>query len=390
MAHQESSSYPELPVPKIQQDVEGDRNQAIGQAWHSMIVNVSGGEVFINTHKQEQETIAKPAPSAHEEYGNPVKQGLSVLIALMQVPEVRRSVTTFRVAFEVACQQIDIIADYKALHDLLHNLEFRCYNGIVHELERLSKDPVGIDNLIDHDLTLQNLLAKTQEITTTEIISAYKAQLLSDLQEAQEKLHAAIEKLDLEYLHDCKWQLNRVLSIQPSCINTHLVSAAKFLPLTTLVNAMQVIAAKLADANLEQEKLQQFQQGVKSLRLLDLRLTGLVSEHDNWQQFDLELRWIEANLEQDILERSWPNLQERTKRLFNPSADQRAITFQQYSQNLDVALKGQDLLIVNRCFRIYCRQAKENFYQVDLGLKRLCEELREVGRALALVLEVIG
>lgn len=385
-----TTSYPAIQT-HIQQDSQGDRNQIIARMSGGTAIERVKGSVYISPtiYQIDLEPVKQVV---QEKYVDPVKQGLNALAALIQIPEVRRSVTTFQVAFEAACQQIDSIANYKALHDLLHSLEFHCYNGIVQELERLSKDPIGLDNLIDYDWTLQNLLAKIQKVTASETISVYETQWLSDLEKAQEKLHTFLEKLELEFLRECKWRLNRVLSIQLSRINTYLVAAAQSLRLAALVDAMQVIAAKLADANLDQEKLQQFQQGVNSLRVLNSRLTVLVIEHDNWQIFDLELRRIEANLEQDIieLEMSWPDLQERAKRTFNLSADQRMVMFEQYSQNLDAALRGQDPVIVKQCFRIYCKQAKENFYQVDLALKCLCEELREVGRALASVLEVIG
>lgn len=378
-SHSASQNY-------IYQNSPGDRNQIIAQ--------MSGGTAIENVEElviicQSNQESARQVDQ--EKCDAPV-QDLNALAVLMQVPEVRRSVTTFQVVFEAAYQQISIIANYKALHDLLHTLELHCYDGIVQELERLSKDSIGVDSLINYDWILQNLLAKIQEVASTETISAHEVQWLSDLKKAQEKLHTAIEERDLKYLPDCKWRLNRVLSIQPSRINTHLVSAAQSLQLTTLVNAMQVIEAKLVDAHLNQEKLQQFQQGVKSLRVLNSRLSLLVIEHDNWQIFDLELRRIEANLGQDIteLEISWFDLQERTKELFNQSTNQWIAKIQRYSQDLDTALRGQEPLKIRQCFRMYCRQAKEHFYEVDSTLKHLCEELREVGKALASVLEVIG
>ncbi|MBD2078313.1 toll/interleukin-1 receptor domain-containing protein [Phormidium sp. FACHB-592] len=381
----------------------------------TLINSVEGQVVHIgdNIYQFDQETGKQVF---QEKYGDPV-QGLNALAALMQLPEVQKSVTTFRVVFEAACQQIDVIANYKALHDLLHKLELHCYNGIVQESKRLSEnstalvsliehdltlknllrgiqkieDSTILDNLIEHDLTLQNLLRSIQKIGSIETISTHDNQWLTKLQEAQVELHSATEKGEIEYLRRSIWLLNRVLAIQPSRINTQLTGAARSLRVPSLVNTMQSIVEKMADANLDQEKLQQFQQGVKSLGVLNSQLTALVSQHDNWQVFDLELRRIEANLDQDMneLEMSWPDLLEGTKGLFNLSTDQWMVTFQQNSQDLDTALKGQDPFITKRCFRVYCRQAKEHFYQVDLALKGVCEELREVGGAIASVLRMI-
>ncbi len=124
---------------------------------------------------------------------------------------------------------------------------------------------------------------------------------------------------------------------------------------------------------------------------LNNRLAALVIGHDYWQEIDLELRRIEANLEKDLieLEMSWPDLKERTEILFNPAGDQWAVAFQQDSQHLDEALNTQNPVKIKRYFRMYRRRAGDRFYQVDVTLKRLCEELREVGDPLASVLRMI-
>jgi hypothetical protein len=147
----------------------------------------------------------------------------------------------------------------------------------------------------------------------------------------------------------------------------------------------------LAGSNLNQEKIRQFQTGVEVLAELNGRLAALVIDHDFWQELDLELRRIEANLEKDSieLEMSWPDLKERTEVLFNPDGDQWMLAFQQDSQNLDAALYAQNPVKIKRYFRMYRRRANEHFYQVDVTLKRLCEELREVGEPLASVLRII-
>ncbi|MBF2046884.1 MAG: hypothetical protein IGS54_05860 [Elainella sp. C42_A2020_010] len=86
---------------------------------------------------------------------------------------------------------------------------------------------------------------------------------------------------------------------------------------------------------------------------------------------------------------SWPDLKERTEALFDPTADQWTLAFQQDSQNLDAALHAKNPAKIKRYFRMYRRRASERFYQVDVTLRRLCEELREVGEPLASVLRMI-
>lgn len=66
--------------------------------------------------------------------------GMQVLAELIQSAEVRSAVRIFRVVFQRAYEQISDIFNYKNLHDLLHKLEFQCYNVIVRESTRFPTD----------------------------------------------------------------------------------------------------------------------------------------------------------------------------------------------------------------------------------------------------------
>lgn len=376
-------------LPSIDQSVQqsGKFGVNIGQGQ-----DVHIGDTYYNLNPESIKRIVREELRLPQrEYGDPVGLGLSALTELMQYPEARSAVVTFRVDFQAACERINIIANYKELHDLLHTLEFQCYSGIVQEAKRFPDDETALDILTDHELTLQKLLREVQEVAGRETIATNEVLWLKDLEHAQAKLHGAIEELDTRQLQRTIWLLNRILAIQPSRINTNLNSAARTLRLPALVNAMQSIWEKLVKFNLNQEKLKQFKDGVEVLVELNQRLAALIVGHDYWQELDLELRRIEANLEKDLveLEMSWPDLKERTEVLFSPAGDRWTIDFQQDSQNLDAALNAHHPIKIKRYFRMYRRRAGDRFYQVDVTLKRLCEELREVGEPLASVLRMI-
>jgi hypothetical protein len=326
-----------------------------------------------------------------QKYSNLVGLGLNALAELMQNSEVRSAVITFRVDFEAACKQIEIIANYKEIHDLLHTLEFQCYSGIVQESKRFPADETALDILFDHELTLQKTLRGVQEVVGRETIATSELTWLKDLDRAQEELHSAIEEADTRHLQRTIWLLNRILAIQPSRINTNLNSAARTLRLPDLLNAMKSIWEKIVGANLNQEKIKQFKEGVKELAKLNERFTALIISHDFWQEIDLELRRIEANLEKDLieLEMSWPDLKERTEVLFDPAGDEWSTSFKRESINLDTAINDQNPVKIKRYFRNYRRYAGERFYQVDVTLKKLCEKLRAVGEPLESVLRII-
>jgi len=337
------------------------------------------------------EPVSKVKSQSNTEYGEPVSQGLNALTDLMQTPKVRDSVHKFRTVFGITCEQINVVADYKGLHDVLHTLEFQCYNGIVEGSKRFPDDETTLDILMEHNLTLQNLRGEIQKIVVRETIATHEVKWLSDLEKAQAELHGAIEELDIRRLQRTIWLLNKVLANQLSRINTNLTRAAQSLQLPALVDAMTIIAEKLSSTNLDQEKLRQFQEGVEVLAALNQKLATMIARHDNLQALDLELRRIEANLDQNSgeLEMSWPDLQTQSQELFGAESDQWASDFQQDIKNLDMALETQNPSKIKRYFRLYRRRVSNRFFEVDVDLKRLCEELREVGEPLTSVLRMI-
>lgn len=383
---------------EITQTVRGDRTQTIGQvSGGAAIASVEGEQIHIDnrTYQADPEAVKRMVREelrvAHTEYGQPVKQGLDALVALMRVPAVKAAVITFRVVFQAACEQIEVIANYKALHDLLHTLEFQCYSVIAQEAKRFPDDEMALDNLMAHELTLQTLIEELQQVSARETLASYEVRWLSELQTAQAELHNALEQMDVEPLKRTIWLLNRVLANQPDRINTNLTAAARSLRLPELVQAMQFIDEQLADIPLDTEKRQQFEQGVEVLDRLNQRLGALVIGHDYWQTFDREMRRIEATLSRDLieLEMSWPYLQNQAGGIVDAEADQWTIDFQKDSEYLDAAITEQHPVKIKRYFRRYRRRAGQRFFQVDVTLNRLCEELREVGGPLASVLRMM-
>lgn len=382
----------------IGQTVQGDRTQTIAQqSGGTAIASIEGQHIHIDnrTYQADAETVKRIVREelrvAHTEYGQPVSQGLNALAELMQVPAIKEAVVTFRVVFQAACNQIEVISNYKALHDLLHTLEFQCYGVIVKEAKRFPADETALENLEDYALTLQSLIEELQQVSARETLATYDVHWLSELQTAQSELHKAIDQLTLEPLKRTIWLLNRVLANQPDRINTHLTAAARVLRLPELVEAMRFIEDKIEKIPFAPAKQQQFEQGVATLETLNQKLGALVIAHDYWQTFDREMRRIESTLGQDWieLEMSWPYLKGQAAELIDAAADQWTVDFQQDSQRLDAAIAQQHPVNTKRYFRRYRRRASERFFQIDVTLKRLCEELREVGGPLALVLKMM-
>ncbi|MEL7225456.1 MAG: hypothetical protein AAGL17_11485 [Cyanobacteria bacterium J06576_12] len=379
--------------------MRGDRNQTFGQmAGGTAIASVEGQNIHIDHRtyfNADLDTIKhivrEELRVRHAEYGQPVNQGLSALVELMQVSDVKESVTQFRMDFRAASDQIDVIANYKALHDLLHTLEFECHSVILSIFKGFSASETDVEQLIVHELRLQELLCSLQQVAERETVASSEVRWLTELQAAQQDLSQAIEELDPEPLRRSLWLLNRVLATEPDKINTRLIEAARALRLPDLVEAMQFIAQTLTNARLNRAKLEQFEVGVDVLCSLNQRLEALVIGHDYWQTFDREMRRIEATLGHDLfeLQMSWPYLKNQANQLIDADADNWTISFLKDSQNLDMAIRAENPTKIRSHFRRYRRRASQRFFQVDVTLKRICEELRVVGGPLAMVLRMM-
>jgi DNA-binding SARP family transcriptional activator len=348
-------------------------------------------EAVVATGYPGASAFGRAAPGAGE-YGHSAGKGLLALVELVQAPRARAVMMTFRADFEDACDHADVLSSYKRLHDLLHALQFHCYNPIVQEAVRFPENDAAVENLTDHELTLQRIISDLQEDTERASLTETEGLWIHDLVRAREALGKAIETLNPEPLKRAIWLLNRVLAVQPSRINTRLNATARALRLPVLAETMARVRDDLVALDLNPHQVRQFGAGVEALVSLSHTLTALVDEHDRWQAVELELRRIEGIMEQGTmeLEVSWPDLRAMTEPLYWGRNDAWATSFEADSEDLDNAIAVENTAQIRRCFRRYRRQTSIRFHRVDAELKRLCEDLRRAGEPLASVIRMIA
>lgn len=356
-------------------------------------------ELWATEHSMEEKILnlvktilREELRSLHKGYGTAVSVGLNALSELLKEPEVRDSMTAFRFVFQDARERIDGISRLKALHDLFHNIEILCYMPIVEAAKQFPHNDMAIDNLLQHHMNLQNEILSIQSIYQQLDYSITNAPWLLDLRNAERYLDEAIASLDSQKLRQATRKLHIVIAQIPSRINDRLIHTAGDLQLSKLIESLALIHEKLTTKALNSNKIQCFGKGIATLIDLNNRLAVLVVSHDYWQYLDVELRMIEKTLDLDLmhLEDAWPELKARVKPFFDEGQDEWTTLFQQDSQSLDTAMMEDNPAKTIRCFQRCRRRALKRFYQVDVTLKRLCEEIRKVGEHLTGVLEALG
>jgi hypothetical protein len=379
-------------------------DRAVSEARNALYVDLGGGRLDWGTpvlflrcedgklfERPAEDRQMAPGTVPRTEYSRPLGQGLTALAELMQSPEARAHVVAFRTDFQAAREQVNSVGFYKDIHDLLHTLQFHCYNPIVQEARHFPDDDMATDNLMNHELTLKRIISGLEDVADGASLASRETLWIQDLARAHDVLEQAIDGEDAKRLKRAIWLLNRVLSIQPSQINARLNAAARSLRLPALVEAMTHVIDNLDRLDLDPAKVGQFRDGVDTLASLSHGLATLVEEHDRWQAVDLELRRIEANLGQDMLEleMSWPDLKVMAEPLYLHNTDKWAQSLREDSKTLDAALASENVVRTRRRFRRYRRQASTRFYHVDVDLKELCDDLRAVGEPLASVMRMI-
>lgn len=318
--------------------------------------------------------------------------GLEALTDLLQrSTEARAAATSFQTDFLAAQQQLDVVGDYKHLHDILHRLQYQCYNSVAQSVGRFPADETAGDQLTDAQLTLEGIITEARQVAGRAQVSAGDVVWVADLETAKTDLTAALDAGDGQPLSKVAWRLNRVLNQHPGRINGSLIQAARALRLPALVSALSQLASVLARLQLEQEKVDQVLVGVEAMGFLDAELTRQVGEHDQWQNVDQELRLIDSAVDRGALadlELSWPDFKTRAAPLY-AGPPEWAAGLRKDGAAVDEALGASNPAKVKRAYRSFRRRASERFFRVDVDLRELCERLREVGAPLASVTRLI-
>ena len=302
----------------------------------------------------------------------------------------REAVVSFRTDFEGTSEQIDLMNDYKLVHDFFQELENR-YNLINNDLKRLPGDDYAWENIAINEPELQGKIKDLLQAAQSPTFMREEPRWPQQLATVSERIRTGTEEYDYEVLRKGVNLLYRVLNRYPSRINAQLVSTAGQLRLDSIEEAMVTICNNLLEETaitLDHHILEEVQNGVMALGGLDERLNELVKEHNAWQEIDDEVRRVKSSIGIGIeeLEDAWFDLEPMTRNIINGHQDEWAESLNKITDTLDEAISDQGIVTVRRTFLRYQSQMGRRFRQVDLELLTLCQELQHIGESLDIVL----
>jgi hypothetical protein len=292
----------------------------------------------------------------------------------------------FKVDFQRCVGQINLLTARKDLHDQLHELQLKFFRPVDELLPRnsLTVDAQTLSIIREHSFTLSDILNALQEIADRKVVPGEDIKWLSDISTARTKLEGGLLKSDSGALRGALNLVDRVLAQWPSRINTKLTENARSLALADLATKLEGLCTASPDFN---EKLGT---KVKELRDLDVRISDLVTVHDNWQIFDDEMRGFKATLNASLsdIADDWPGLKEKAKTLKaeNPATWAERLTY--CGTEMEHGLQTQDVARVQQSFRFLQSAAWDRFFVADKNLKRGCQALEQARQPIEMVLSL--
>jgi hypothetical protein len=323
--------------------------------------------------------------------GNATSPAGRVSVENLRAPQVREELSQFRALFTGTRSQIALLGQYKALHDVLQEVEAP-FSAIVRDQKRLQASREAWDELCDPLGSLQLLLEKSLAILAGERLCDEFDVTRRRLTDALASLVAAIagesKKLDGAVLH-----VRRVLGLDMSTANNRLLTTARDLRLDAVVAALRSVLSSLGAGRGTGASIDELARLVGALDELNTRLDALVREHDQWQAIGNDLRHFVDSGQPGLDEtrHSWPPVQDSLAAVLKEGngADWTRV-IDTAARELDGALDRNDdpcKCVAN--LRGLFRRANHRFVEVDKALLRTCEELRQVGDTLDSVLKVI-
>jgi hypothetical protein len=346
---------------------------------------IAAGNVVHGNLMQYVTMVVQTAPAV-------VSHGLWALAEMLAIPQVNHAAQTFRQDFVILQDQIAKIAIYKTIHDCLHAIQIYCYDCIVRESLRFPDDLISHDAIADHAQTLREKVHDLHTLAEHSSIAADKiTPWLPMLDQAYTALTQALTQASSSLLSTALRLIRLVLQRQPTNLNTSLNAVAREMRLAALIASLTSIVSTVT-THADTTRSAMFTGGLTAFTTLNEALTILIATHNTWQHVDDDLHIAHGSLDYDVIDLLllWPDVTQRTMALCEAYNDTWLATLQTLGNNLSHALQTSNLAQVKICFHRYRRETSSRFYQVDVDLKRLCDQLQLLGEPLAAVLRMMS
>lgn len=313
-------------------------------------------------------------------------------------PDVRDAIAIYQTNFETYRHQIELLNDYKHLHDELQQMddEYELLVMWCHGLQS-DNDAIRWGLVVQLEsrlyLRLGELLAYVRKTTFFDEATIWT----TPLDTIRVNLHGACQRYDAEQFGKTINLLKPIIAEQLGATDTSLKEAAKTLRLSTLATSLEKIHDQLqhvagaAPDRIVLQQLTELLHGVKALNTLDGELSRSITLHTRFQRFDNKLRLAAGLLTRSIAEMSdvWSIIQQMMVVISQGTLVEELPQLRKLELELDRAIALNEEQPIRSLFNEYRSQVRQIFNRIDRNLLDLCAKLKQIGEPLDGVLRIM-
>ena len=321
-------------------------------------------------------------PGVETERTLKVVQAIDVLDDLRHDPQANAEIVLLKSVLQSASERIVEMNHYKKLHDDFQALELS-YKDIVSHSNWLSQGMDVWDALTQHMAEAQGLMDSLCRTAQAAGLGGSESLWINPLLQARQSAQSAIDSQEPKWLSLTSNQINRALDRGPTRMNGLMVRAVRELLKLEVAAHMKTLHEALTSHsnNAAAAQLKTFSAGVTELEQLRTQLQAQVTDHDQWQEADVELNRVdeEVKLDAEKLAQGWFDVTLPMQKLMNGNSASWAKELMDIGINVQQALQIPDFKRARTKFNEYRTKASNRFHLVDDELLRVCKELEVIG-----------
>ena len=335
-----------------------------------------------------------PAESARN-LTDAIRRGLSRLRDQAANRTVGDQLAPFARTFKDVADELELLADYKGLHDQLHELYYDWFVPAKNQLAVLDESPSVLTGLDVTVMSAERRIDALKDLAeeARDRVEPERLAWIGQLETIYTAFADSLSQRDRPGAAKAIRRMGTELALRSTQINEWIVSTASDVHLERVADAMGIVNSDplvLAAGG-----------AVEGLRL---RLDSLVAEHNRWQELEPNLKELQRNLQSDVqaFVDDWPDTLHRLMELCEGQPEIKVQRLKQKCSDVDEVWqqlvvdglwRGSDTQLQDlRTKYMLCeREAGQRFVLVDKDLMALCKEVNDLHAPLVdLAEELLG
>jgi hypothetical protein len=310
---------------------------------------------------------------------NAAAAGLDVVKAKLDDPAVRRLIAPHRDELVQLMEGIEVLANYKRLHDYLQTIQLTHQLQMVSDMQRLRSDEIAGTTLDAHVFDLNDLCGKAleaaQALPDTAAVRAAELRWIDKLKSVIDQIRRAVDGLDDREGARALRALRLLIRPESYRINSLLSATTDRLPLERLISTIADVVKATAREGAATVELRE---GLQSLQNMLPQLKGRVTEHNQWQDIEREFILTDEFTEQGTPDSiqdftdAWPAMKQSVAAL---AGTEPAAAWAVKSQTLAASIDANLAANIDKArtgFTVFRRTVQFHFFDVDRALRNQC------------------